>query len=68
MTEPQVIVDADGHIRVYTPRDTSVPFVAQRALGEIDEAFEIIQSEELFYWYVPKKKPSGLTDEMIADA
>ena len=56
------------HARPYVPPDTSVPFVARRAPGEIERAERIIQSEGIFSWCAPEREPRELTDKMIADA
>ena len=60
--------DEEEHVRPYIPRDTSVPFVAQRAPGEVEEAEEIIRNEGIFSWSTPERPPRPLTDKMIADA
>ena len=52
----------------YMPPDTSVPFVAERKPGEIDETLEAIEKEKIFYWLGREQLPSKLTDEMIAQA
>ena len=67
-TAGQTAVDAEGHVRPFTPPVMATPFVAERAPGEIEEAFTTILRDGLSPWDEDRAKPRELTDGMLAEA